>query len=126
MIASYCVAALAAVLSGCAAFDPPDNHDQLLYDREKSNLGLTNELSFPLNQCPPAGTANFIMPALRGSTEKGVQQARALQERLTMRFSPGDRFNLLVPGSQEFSGDYVINADGKVILPFGLPAISCG
>ena len=53
------------------------------------------------------------------------RQARALQERLTMRFSPGDRFNLLVPGSQEFSGDYVVNADGTVILPFAstVPAI---
>ena len=42
-----------------------------------------------------------------------------------MRFSPGDRFNLLVPGSPEFSGDYAINADGKVILPFSgsVPAI---
>ena len=35
-----------------------------------------------------------------------------------MRYSPGDRFNLLIPGSSEFSGDYVINADGRIILPF--------
>lgn len=35
-----------------------------------------------------------------------------------MRYSPGDRFNIAVFGSPEFSGDYVINADGMVVLPF--------
>lgn len=88
-------------------------------------LGMTTELTFPNNICPPAGTTDFMMPPLRGTYGKNVVQARALQERLTMRFSPGDRFNLLVPGSQEFSGDYVVNADGTVILPFAntVPAI---
>lgn len=35
-----------------------------------------------------------------------------------MRYSIGDRFNMLVLNSPEFSGDYAINADGNVILPF--------
>ncbi len=35
-----------------------------------------------------------------------------------MRYSPGDRVNLLVPGSPEFTGDYAVNADGRIILPF--------
>jgi protein involved in polysaccharide export with SLBB domain len=39
-------------------------------------------------------------------------------EAYTMRYSAGDRFNLQVPGSAEYNGDYVINVDGKVILPF--------
>jgi polysaccharide biosynthesis/export protein len=37
---------------------------------------------------------------------------------LTMRYSTGDRFNLMVPGAPEFSGDFVVNADGRVILPY--------
>ena len=35
-----------------------------------------------------------------------------------MRYSPGDRINILVYGSNEFSGDYAVNADGTVILPY--------
>ena len=35
-----------------------------------------------------------------------------------MRYSSGDRFNVQVPGAPEFSGDFVVNADGRVILPF--------
>ena len=44
---------------------------------------------------------------------------------MTMRYSPGDRFNVTVPGMEEFTGDYVINVDGRVILPFAgeVPAI---
>jgi protein involved in polysaccharide export with SLBB domain len=42
-----------------------------------------------------------------------------------MRYSPGDRINILVYGSAEFSGDYAINADGTIILPFAgqVPAV---
>lgn len=35
-----------------------------------------------------------------------------------MRYSVGDRFNMQIPGSIEYNGDYVINVDGRVILPF--------
>ena len=35
-----------------------------------------------------------------------------------MRYSPGDRFNIFVFGSPEFSGDYAVNADGTVVLPY--------
>ena len=33
-----------------------------------------------------------------------------------MRYSPGDRFNVAIFNGPEFSGDYVINADGSVVL----------
>ena len=35
-----------------------------------------------------------------------------------MRYSPGDPFHILVPGLPDFSGEYAVNADGRVILPF--------
>ncbi len=35
-----------------------------------------------------------------------------------MRYSPGDRLNILVFGQPEFSGDYVIGADGTLSLPY--------
>ena len=62
--------------------------------------------------CAPAGAGSFIMPP-----DASHRRLPARSDR-TMRYSPGDRFNLFVPGSPEFSGDYAVNADGRVILPF--------
>jgi len=38
-----------------------------------------------------------------------------------MRYSPGDRFNLMIQHSDEFTGNYAINIDGTVILPYAGP-----
>lgn len=135
-------AALTVWLSGCAAGHIPLNNQPELYGRERtqdSSVGgdRTRELgplasahrvrndqgspfgnslkdspSFVTDPCPPAGTADFIAPGPRG-------KLNSLSHReLTMRYSIGDRFNVQVPGAPEFSGDFVVNADGRVILPF--------
>ena len=112
-------------LAGCARMEPPHNTTGSLFDPEKSsdpgrtNDGFDRQLSYTENLCPPPGTANFMMPAPRN-------RGSSWQDRMAMRFSPGDRFNLLVPGSPEFSGDYAINADGKVILPFARTVSAVG
>lgn len=124
---------VAGVLSSCAEFHRPENRAPALYDKERSSLSgrdldrqrelsraangpfggsLKDNLSFVADSCPPAGTADYIDPGPRGRTHSLPERA------LTMRYSAGDRFNLQVPGAPEFSGDYVVNADGRVILPF--------
>lgn len=100
-----------AMLAGCARMHPPGNHQSVMFDREKLGENEPGHLSFSHVQCPPAGTTNFMMPA-------GRRKVRSSLSNLRMRYSPGDRFSLLVPGAPDFSGDYVINADGLVILPF--------
>jgi polysaccharide export outer membrane protein len=116
----------------------PLNNTSILYDKERSepNPGregfgregplrrtsndgsspfggsIKDSPSFVTDPCPPAGTPDYIQPGPRG-------KLNALSHRdLTMRYSIGDRFNVQVPGAAEFSGDYVVNADGRVILPF--------
>jgi len=113
LAAVYCWLALALLLAGCAAAEPPLNYPASLYDPEKTGANVAGgikTLSFVEQECPPAGTAGFLMP----SSAAG----RSRVPRMVMRYSPGDRFNLLVPGSADFSGDYVVNADGLVMLPF--------
>jgi polysaccharide biosynthesis/export protein len=109
------------VLSACAAMQLPDNNAKPFYDKEKmasldgrsvwasrhtASMIATNGV------CAPAGTSSFLLPP--------DLHARHLPGRaqLTMRYSPGDRVNILVPGSPEFAGDYAVNADGRIILPF--------
>jgi polysaccharide biosynthesis/export protein len=99
-------------LTGCAAVHQPENADVFLYAPEKSATSDRDGLSFPLNSCPPPGSSENIQAA------DLKMKLGSLALRQQMRFSSGDRFNLLVPGAPEFSGDYVINADGSVILPF--------
>jgi polysaccharide biosynthesis/export protein len=128
-----CSVAIAMTASACAEFHQPGNRNLELYDKERSQPSprdallrpqgerltsgplagsLKDNLSFVQDICPPAGTADYLEP---GQTEPH----RALSHAdLTMRYSMGDRFNVQVPGAPEFSGDYVVNADGRVILPF--------
>lgn len=127
--------AIASLAGACAKIHQPVNNNPFLYDKERSHqtgsLGerdatahrlraangpfgasLKDDLSFFKNICPPAGTPDYIDPGPRGRTN-------SLNHReLTMRYSTGDRFNVQVPGAPEFSGDFVVNADGRVILPF--------
>lgn len=103
----------AAVLTGCVALNPPDNASSKLYDPEKSARGPNRKtLSYVDRACPAPGTAGFMMPASGGPRKLGGPQLSP------MRYSPGDRINILVYGSAEFSGDYAINADGTIILPY--------
>jgi len=136
------VLSVGAVLSGCAAGHIPLNNPPELYGKERtegSSVGdggplagahrvrddgsrgtsgspfgnsLKDSPSFVTDPCPPAGTADFIQPGPRGKLNTVSHRA------LTMRYSIGDRFNVQVPGAPEFSGDFVVNADGRVILPF--------
>ncbi|MGE3918495.1 MAG: polysaccharide biosynthesis/export family protein, partial [Hyphomicrobiaceae bacterium] len=110
---------LTGLLAGCARLDPPDNFNAGFFGPEKA-AGQRRNLSFSETECPPAGTANFLMPA------SGRRRLPGGLVRAPVRYSPGDRLNILVPGSPEFSGDYVINADGLVILPFGTTVAAVG
>ncbi|MBK9078858.1 MAG: polysaccharide biosynthesis/export family protein [Hyphomicrobium sp.] len=89
----------------------PQNLEEVLYEPSKSAELSRGELTFVATQCPPPGEADFIMPASSRTHKSDIAG-------LTMRYSPGDRFNILIPGYPDYSGDYVINADGRVILPF--------
>lgn len=124
------LAIAAAALSGCAQSHIPLNNSPELFSKERTERSggdrdiqrvkadspfggsLKDAPSFVTDPCPPAGTADFIAPGPRG-------KRNAMSHRdLTMRYSIGDRFNIQVPGAPEFSGDFVVNADGRVILPF--------
>jgi polysaccharide biosynthesis/export protein len=104
-------------LSGCGAFHTPGNRSPLLYDPEKSAIpgrfddgpNIVPVLSHTM--CAPAGTTHFL-------ASSGRARPKIITDALVMRYSAGDRFNLQVPGSVEYNGDYAINSDGKVILPF--------
>lgn len=131
--------AVASLAGACARIHQPGNTNPFLYDKERTQqepgqaerLGerdaaahriraangpfgasLKDDLSFFKQSCPPAGTSDYIDPGPRGRTNSLTQRE------LTMRYSTGDRFNVQVPGAPEFSGDFVVNADGRVILPF--------
>ena len=122
--AAACLLAGLLAFGGCASIEgDPGNYvetlrDTKVRDPQQSNLGLHQELTYASKRCAPTGTADFIVAA-------APNRSKSWQDRMAMRYSPGDRFNLLVPGSPEFTGDYVINADGRVILPFAktVPAV---
>lgn len=67
--------------------------------------------TFDANRCAPPGTTHYI-------TTPPKPRERSTLEQVVMRYSVGDRFNLQVPGAPEFTTDYVINADGRVYLPY--------
>lgn len=104
-------------LAGCAVGDNPENKadtlfspQQFAYGREyEGQVGGTPSWNPIPGVCPPADIMNYIAPRAPGRTS--VPDSH-------MRYSPGDRFHILVPGLPEFSGEYAINADGRVILPF--------
>ncbi len=110
-------AVLAAILLGaCAKDSHPLNAGAKLFDPEKTNATngfdptIRRTRSWHEQACPPAGTPLHI--------ESGTARKSADLRRLTMRYSPGDRFHLQVPGAPEFSGDHAVNADGRVFLPY--------
>ncbi len=109
-----------AALSGCVALNAPQNASSQLYGPEKAPRGPSRKtLSWADRACPAPGTASFMMPAAQGARKLGGPTLSP------MRYSPGDRINILVYGSAEFSGDYAVNADGTIILPYAgqVPAV---
>jgi len=102
--------------------NPPANLHSALYDPEKTvKSGRRGALTFASKACPPPGTADFIMPASKAARlagKGGAPGARSAPNRLAMRYSPGDRLNVTVFGAPELSGDYVVNADGRIIFPY--------
>ena len=99
----------------------PENPAHPLYDKEKMatldgrDVWASRERQPMIAHdgvCAPAGAGNFMLP------QDLSHRHPPSRNELSMRYSPGDRLNVFVPGSPEFSGDYAINADGRVILPF--------
>ena len=86
-----------AMLIGCVRADIPDNFSPALYDPEKSaSTGRgRQELTFTNNACPPPGTAKFIEVGARNTALPGRSDT-AWRRLPPMRYSPGDRFNLLI------------------------------
>ena len=116
------ICAIAAMLlAACVRMELPVNDDVKLYDPEKTastSHTRRGELTYTDTTCPPPGTPNFLEAA-----KKRKQQIKAMPP---MRYSPGDRLNVLVYGSPEFSGDYAVNVDGNVNLPFAGPIKAVG
>ncbi len=112
-------AALVAVaaLGGCAKGNNPQNLPTSVYSPQQLAYGLAYEgqvggspsYDDAPGACPAAGVTNYIAPRTPGPSSAPDTH---------MRYSPGDRFHILVPGLPDFSGDYAVNADGRVILPF--------
>ena len=99
-----------ATLSGCVGLDPPDNAASKLYDPRKSaQRPQPRHAELRRARLPGAGHGRLHDAGLAQAPRKLGGRPSA-----PMRYSPGDRFNILVFGSPEFSGDYVINADGTV------------
>lgn len=113
------------LLTGCAAGNNPQNPRVPLFNPEKTAVGVEysgQEGGLPANEdrkdsCAMAGEPDFIAPA--------APRKRVVPDN-QMRYSPGDRFNIAVPGIEDFSGDYMINADGRVILPFAPEIMAVG
>jgi polysaccharide biosynthesis/export protein len=115
---SICATYAAMLLvAGCARGDNPENPAVPLYSPEMAapareypgQIGGEFTEAEATGFCPYAGNTNFIAPRTPGRTNPPDSR---------MRYSPGDRFNILIPSNPELSGDYAINADGTVTLPF--------
>lgn len=105
--------AAALLFAACSALRPPDNLKAQLYAPEATvdaRARDTSRVDDP--SCPAAGLQRSLMPATR------VVAASRLKRKPPMRYSAGDRINVLVFGTPEFSGDYVIGADGTISVPY--------
>jgi len=91
----------------------PHNSSAKLYGPEqtaKTSRTPSGQLTYLSKLCPPPGTPKFLMP--------DVHKKLSRRRKPAMRYSPGDRFNLMILHSEEFTGNYAINVDGSIILPF--------
>ena len=106
-----------AILFGCAKGNNPQNLPASVYSPQQLAYGLEYEgqvggspsYDDAPGACPSAGITNYIAPRTPGPS---------FAPDTHMRYSPGDRFHILVPGLPDLSGNYAVNADGRVILPF--------
>ncbi len=128
LVASFAMAGiLASILTGCAASHTPQNRASPLFSPQQTAPALSYVpqkgglpgLGADNPACPNSGEPDFIMPF-----PKERRKARVPDNH--MRYSMGDRFNITALGSEDFSGDYVINADGRVILPFAEEILAAG
>ncbi len=114
-------ASCAVLLAACARMNTPLNDNVKLYDPEKTastSHTRRGELTYTDTSCPPPGTPNYLESSQRSKPH--------IKSMPPMRYSPGDRLNVLIFGSPEFSGDYAINVDGTVNLPFAGPIKAIG
>ena len=110
-------ALLAAAISlvGCASSHVPYNAAGL-YAPEAATRGtdhpgqIGGTSAKASAACPSAGTSDFI-------ENSDAPHRRSMASR-AMRYSIGDRFNIFVSGYEDISGDYMINTDGRIMLPF--------
>lgn len=104
-------------LAGCAVGDNPENKPETLYSPQQvtygreyeGQVGGTPGYDPTPGVCPSADAMDYIAPPAPGRTSAPDTH---------MRYSAGDRFHILVPGMPDFSGEYTINGDGRVVLPF--------
>lgn len=111
-------AAAALALAGCVKDSAPENLKATLYSPEHSARSAPavphqiENLSFTATSCAAPGTPGFMVPGSRPSRAGRYQRLPPLP------YSPGDRVNVSVFGSPEFSGDYVVNPDGTIVLAY--------
>ncbi len=104
-------------LAGCAVGDNPENKPETLFSPQlvasgreyEGQVGGTPAYDPTPGVCPSPDEMDYIAPRTPGRTSAPDAH---------FRYSPGDRFHILVPGLPDFSGEYTINGDGRVILPF--------
>jgi protein involved in polysaccharide export with SLBB domain len=104
-----------SLLAGCVGAQVPLNTSADLYSKEHSKIAGKIKPRSSLkgrDACSAAGTPAFIVPSALG------KKTKRRFEIPPMRYSPGDRFNILILDAPEFSGDYAVNIDGRVLLPF--------
>ncbi len=88
-----------------------------MYMAEKTNVHpRTPDAAERISRiCPDAGTPLYIAPPRSDIAFSKAKPARI------MRYSSGDRINIKVIDGEDFSGDFVVNADGLLHLPFVKP-----
>lgn len=104
-------------LAGCAVGENPENKPETLYSPQQvaygreyeGQVGGTPSFDPTPGVCPSPDEMDYIAPRTPGRTSAPDPH---------LRYSLGDRFYILVPGLSDFSGEYAINADGRVVLPF--------
>ena len=107
-----------ALASGCARHSTPENHKEMYDPAKASKLGR-GDLSYHVKTCAPPGHADYLVPA-------AYPRPRSRHNDLAMRYSPGDRVNIYVYGAPDFTGDYVVNIDGTLVLPYAGPIQAIG
>ncbi|MBU2533798.1 MAG: polysaccharide export protein [Alphaproteobacteria bacterium] len=111
-MATVLVSACAALLGACVRMDLPQNFNDQLYAPETSKKPEHRpgkSPSYAHQRCAPAGAPDFMLAAKR---------AKQVRHMPPMRYSPGDRLNVMIFDSEELSGDYAVNLDGTVNLPY--------